>query len=85
MGIGALITVGPRPASPLTWHRFGGSFVLRVHLGCGPHILPGWVDLDLKPYAGVDQICDVRDGLPFEDAAFIFAEHFSNTSHWTKR
>jgi SAM-dependent methyltransferase len=48
----------------------------RLHLGCGPEILPGWVNIDLQPYPGVDRVLDVRDGLPFENVELIFAEHF---------
>lgn len=49
---------------------------LRLHLGCGDVAHPGWVNIDVKPYPGVDRVLDVRDGLPFEDVDFIFAEHF---------
>jgi predicted SAM-dependent methyltransferase len=48
----------------------------RLHLGCGPVILPGWVNIDVRPYPGVDRVLDLREGLPFEQASFIFAEHF---------
>ena len=48
----------------------------KLHLGCGPLALPGWVNLDNLPYPGVDQVVDVTAGLPFEDVSFIFAEHF---------
>jgi SAM-dependent methyltransferase len=34
------------------------------------------VNVDNQPYDGVDRVLDVRQGLPFENAAFIFAEHF---------
>lgn len=47
-----------------------------LHLGCGPVILPGWVNIDVHPYPGVDRVLDLREGLPFEQASFIFAEHF---------
>ncbi len=48
----------------------------RLHLGCGPVILPGWVNLDNQPYEGVDRVLDVRQGLPYEEVSLIFAEHF---------
>ncbi|MCU1229183.1 MAG: hypothetical protein JWO97_2067 [Acidobacteria bacterium] len=48
----------------------------KLHLGCGPLALPGWVNLDNLPYPGVDQVVDVTAGLPFEDVSFVFAEHF---------
>lgn len=49
---------------------------MRLHLGSGPVILPGWVNIDVRPYPGVDRVLDVRDGLPFENVSHIFAEHF---------
>jgi predicted SAM-dependent methyltransferase len=48
----------------------------RLHIGSGPQILPGWVNIDVVRYPGVDQLLDVRRGLPFKDVQFIFAEHF---------
>ena len=48
----------------------------KLHLGCGPLALPGWINLDNAPYPGVDRVLDVSEGLPFEDVQFIFAEHF---------
>jgi predicted SAM-dependent methyltransferase len=48
----------------------------RLHIGSGPQILPGWVNIDSVRYPGVDRVLDVRRGLPFRDVRFIFAEHF---------
>jgi predicted SAM-dependent methyltransferase len=48
----------------------------RLHVGCGPVHLDGWINIDVRPYPAVDYILDVRDGLPFRDLQFIFAEHF---------
>jgi SAM-dependent methyltransferase len=43
--------------------------MLKVHLGCGPHILEGWENHDAD--------LDLRNPLPWSDQAvdFIFAEH----------
>src|SRR5437763_790574 len=49
---------------------------LFLHLGCGKQHLDGWINVDNQPLDGVDRILDVTLGLPFEDVAFIFAEHF---------
>ena len=49
---------------------------VRLHLECGPVILPGWINVDVLPYPGVDRQLDVTQGLPFENADAIFAEHF---------
>ncbi|MEX5636999.1 class I SAM-dependent methyltransferase [Parafrankia sp. FMc2] len=43
---------------------------LRLHLGCGPHRLPGWVNVDLRDPAA-DLRLDVRAGLPFDDGAAV--------------
>lgn len=48
----------------------------KLHLGSGPRILEGWVNVDNVRYPGVDVVLDVRRGLPFRDVRFIFAEHF---------
>lgn len=47
-----------------------------LHIGCGPQILKGWVNIDNAQYPGVDRVLDVTTGLPFEDVSFVFAEHF---------
>jgi len=48
----------------------------RLHIGCGGAILPGWINIDLESAPGVDLVLDVREGLPFDSADYIFAEHF---------
>jgi predicted SAM-dependent methyltransferase len=54
-----------------------GDASRRLHIGCGPVLLPGWTNIDLDN-AAADMQLDVRDGLPFPDSSveFIFAEHF---------
>ena len=57
--------------------RFRKHRNLRINVGCGPHPLRGWVNVDIVKAPGI--VCwDCRRSLPFEDepAAFIFAEHF---------
>lgn len=49
---------------------------LRLHVGSGPHQLPGWINIDNQLYPGVDRVLDVTRRLPFRDVAFVFAEHF---------
>jgi predicted SAM-dependent methyltransferase len=48
----------------------------KLHIGSGPQILQGWVNVDNQPYPGVDKVLDVTAGLPFRDVEYIFAEHF---------
>ncbi|HEX4441411.1 MAG TPA: hypothetical protein VH854_15150 [Thermoanaerobaculia bacterium] len=48
----------------------------RLHIGCGEQSLPGWINIDNQGLPGVDQVLDVRRGLPFSGVAAIYAEHF---------
>jgi predicted SAM-dependent methyltransferase len=49
---------------------------LRLNLGCGPNALEGWTNIDSVAHPGVDHVADLREGLPFDEVAFIYAEHF---------
>ncbi len=48
----------------------------RLHIGCGTQSLPGWINIDNQGLPGVDQVLDVRQGLPFAHVGAIYAEHF---------
>jgi predicted SAM-dependent methyltransferase len=48
----------------------------RLHIGCGPETLPGWINIDNQPYRGVDLLWDISEGIPFRNARLMFAEHF---------
>ena len=48
----------------------------KIHVGCGNAPLPGWVNIDIESLPGVDLVLDVRQGLPFDTAEYVFAEHF---------
>ena len=48
----------------------------RLHIGCGEQSLKGWINIDNQGLPGVDQVLDVRRGLPFSGVATIYAEHF---------
>lgn len=54
----------------------GGAPRARLHIGCGQQSLPGWINIDNQGLPGVDQVLDVRRGLPFRGVAAIYAEHF---------
>jgi len=47
-----------------------------LHIGSGDKALPGWVNIDLKPHAGVDVVADVNKGLDFSEVQAVYAEHF---------
>lgn len=51
--------------------------MLKLHLGCGPHIKEGWENYDLEPGPGGIK-WDLRKPLPVDDNSvdFIFTEHF---------
>jgi SAM-dependent methyltransferase len=49
---------------------------MRLHIGSGPIALPGWTNVDIAAYPGVDVVHDIRQPWPFEDVGLIFAEHF---------
>jgi predicted SAM-dependent methyltransferase len=49
---------------------------LRLHLGCGQSPIPGWVNIDVQQLPGVDRVLDVRRGLPYENVAAVYGEHF---------
>jgi predicted SAM-dependent methyltransferase len=50
--------------------------VEKLHVGSGPAVLSGWTNIDFEYHPGVDHVIDVRDGLPFDDVSFLYAEHF---------
>jgi predicted SAM-dependent methyltransferase len=45
----------------------------RLHIGCGQQSIPGWINIDNQGLPGVDQVLDVRSGLPFRGVAAIYA------------
>lgn len=49
---------------------------MRLHVGSGPIAIPGWTNVDIAAFPGVDVVHDVREPWPFNDVEFIFAEHF---------
>ena len=51
-----------------------GDTGLKLHIGCGRHILDSWINIDFHP---APLAMDVRWGLPFRDgcAAFVFLSH----------
>jgi predicted SAM-dependent methyltransferase len=61
---------------PLKLRKLKESAPLKLHIGCGQVMIPGWVNIDIRP--GADVVVDVRRGLPFADGSvdYIYSEHF---------
>jgi SAM-dependent methyltransferase len=51
--------------------------LIKLNLGCGPHILDGYVNADIVPLPGVDIVTDLDQAWPWEDesAEYILASH----------
>jgi predicted SAM-dependent methyltransferase len=49
---------------------------MRLHIGSGPITIPGWTNVDIVRWPGVDVVLDIREPWPFAEVEFIFAEHF---------
>ena len=49
----------------------------KLHLGCGPNVLPGWLNTDVDWRSACDVYLDASRRLPLPDRAFdlVFAEH----------
>ena len=57
---------------------------VRLHLGCGKRILPGYVNIDILQTSGVDAICDLRN-LPYEDNSVDFIYSCAAIEHFGRR
>lgn len=47
--------------------------ITRLHVGCGSHAAPGWINADRHPGEGIELCADLRDGLPIDDASVDYA------------
>jgi predicted SAM-dependent methyltransferase len=56
--------------------KFRGKTNLKLNIGCGANVAPGWINIDLEGPAEVFR-WDCRRGIPFDDESVesIFAEH----------
>jgi predicted SAM-dependent methyltransferase len=70
----ARIRIVLRPLAVARYLR--GSPAPKLHLGCGEHVVPGWLNAD-KFNSRADIYLDVYRRLPFADRSFdlIYAEH----------
>lgn len=60
------------------WFILSPAQEKKVYLGAGSHRIPGWIHLDAYPFEGIDVVCDVTAGLPFEDNSVdeIYSQDF---------
>jgi hypothetical protein len=61
-----------------------GQSELKLNLGCGRNIKPGWVNIDSWKRADVDLEIDLSTDFPFEPKScqFIYSEHFLEHLDW---
>lgn len=70
------------PPSPLTAasDRRGpadAQGIRRVQVGVGPHnALPDWWNVDIRPFANVDEVADMTQPWPWRDLEYVYGEHF---------
>ncbi|MGJ3253781.1 MAG: class I SAM-dependent methyltransferase [Elainellaceae cyanobacterium] len=51
--------------------------IKKVQVGCGPHnILPGWWNVDIRSFPGIDHVMDVTQPWSFHDLDYVYGEHF---------
>lgn len=53
------------------------SIPMKLHIGCGSCIIPGWLNTDIRPSDEKVMYMDATKPLPFEDGyfKFVFSEH----------
>jgi predicted SAM-dependent methyltransferase len=56
---------------------------VKLHLGCGKRIMPGWTNIDCFAAEGITYECDFREPLPFSDGAVVmlYSEHVLEHLH----
>ena len=87
--LGEIIVAARTPISRMRFRALRTKKDLKVHLGCGADIRPGWINIDLglTPWSGVNTSPrhgatvikhDLRRGLPLEadSCDFIYSSHF---------
>jgi len=55
--------------------------MLKLHVGCGKRFIPGYLNIDIQPYEGVDLVADISN-LPFPDGSVDFIYSCANIEHF---
>src|SRR5262245_15207129 len=49
----------------------------RLHVGCGPNnLMDDWWNVDIRGFAGIDEVADVTAPWPWRDLEYVYGEHF---------
>lgn len=58
---------------PAAWHK--------LNLGCNQQILPGWTNVDIEGFEGVDVTCDLEQHWPWENDSVDYIRAFDLVEH----
>lgn len=63
-------------STPISSEFTSMTDMLKVHLGCGPKVMPGWVNVDYNPDFNPEIVADLTETFPFaaETVDFIHTE-----------
>jgi hypothetical protein len=69
----------PSPPAVASGRRGPGDNggIRRVQVGVGPHnALTDWWNVDIRPFASVDEVADMTQPWPWRDLEYVYGEHF---------
>lgn len=67
------------------FNAFTGKKNLKLNLGCGRNIKPGWVNVDFAERENkLDAVCDLSKEFPFDEdsCSYIYSEHLIEHLEW---
>lgn len=54
---------------------------VKLNLGCNVHPEPGFVNVDMRQFPGVDVVCDLNEKWPWEDGSVAFIKAWDVVEH----